>query len=1097
MKEMYQVDLAFIPTYKPKCLTEYEGIVVPSKTDWLTTILCRVQEEVSQARPVLVVAATIADVIFLENEIRKANFCRKISRFSRNDTDEINTPSHAIEAGEVIVATLIAARGIDWYFVKHQEGLIDQRGGMHVIVSTLPLNLRVEQQIFGRTARKGNRGSAELIINRLDIQHQFGEADRALLDNIHTVKIWRDKVEAGRVHTIRTRSIRLALLKDDLYTRFRHFINTLKNDPTALHRIGGIEEQWAYWLRNVAKKFEHDFNPDTTLPLMEADFEQFIETVRHDPDVIRKNPCRQVQHGNLLNFGIKGVGPDFSAAITAYTKAIDDDPLIGVQAYYNRAEARIFLKEPNYKDNVLSDLQMAKTNLENHIIPQLHSMLVVHNLNPVTTNGFNNDFARQIHCKIELLKLEIVNIDHNISIIHQARDQARKAKQKVDFEVCELKNLQDFFPDPEARPHTEISELHSSGLSHLFSIQPFFKEKKGSGFGPLCVAFLGILQIVVGVLVSYVAPMIGSMLIQEGINDIMYAARALISGNFDWNAYLANKVGSVSITVISMGLEMLKNSAELGMAAEAAKGQNALKNLAARQLNHEKLLEIAKEEVVKRVIDAGVREVFNFAVDKLTTAAMDGFSGDIEDLVGKRLKENLSSLDCQAALDAMLQLDLVNKNAAMQGQLDRIAAKILNEKLNLIHTVANSIIKGVLANQHSSARTFLRIADMGMALDKILQLTDNFAKQFRAELVFFYHQQIAQSPQSSTVDHDAITPLKNQFYSSITKSLAQRVIATAKGEIINPGIDMAMNDHLNNIANQIKRAALQPVPPEHLVAAKDEQPKAEKKSKLTPVPPKPSFGKQLMDKRDAARNTELKEAFGRTPTPTVPPKTRATPKETNPAYHPPQVKSVVLAKEELHAERDNRGLNAKPVTNRETLPPVLPEVIEKRLPIPFEGGSDFIEGSDSPTKTVKLFDINKNKDSTSRHPFFLKDHSNSSGKARLRGNSDGKETFLTHAQTCMKEDPTASPLTEPPSSSASGYAVAAMQGCYDALDMVGFIPHNPPGLMSGAYEHFGKAGAHFFRLREDKDDQVGAQQVGACVAGMIKGLYEHYEECNP
>ncbi|KTD03702.1 preprotein translocase, secretion protein SecA [Legionella geestiana] len=925
LKDMYQVDLAFIPTYKPRCLIEYEGLLAPGKTDWLANILGRVQEEVNRERPVLVVAATIADVIFLEKEIRKAGFCRKISRFSRNDTDEINTPDQAIEAGEVIVATLIAARGIDWYFAKHQERSIDMRGGMHVIVTTLPLNLRVEQQIFGRTARKGNRGSAELIINRQAIQHQFNEADRGLLDTIQTVKIWRDKVEAGRVHAIRTRSIRLALLKDDLYTRFRGFINTLKNDPMALHRIGGIEEQWAYWLRNVAKKFEHDFNPDTTLPLMEADFEQFIETVRHDPDVIRKNPCRQVQHGNLLNFGTKGIGPDFAAAISAYTRAIQDDPIVGVQAYYNRAEARIFLKEPNYKDNVLSDLHMAKTNLENHIIPQLHSMLVVHNLNPVTTNGFNNDFARQIHCKIELLKLEIANIDQNISIIQQARYQARKAKQKVDFEICELKNLRDFFPDPEARPQKEISELHSSGLSHLFSIQPFFRERKGSGFGALCVAFLGILQIVVGVLVSCAAPMMSSLLIQEGINDIMYTAKALIAGHFDWNAYLANKIGSVSISVISMGLEVLKNSANLEVAAEAAKGQNALKNLAARQLNHEQILEMAKKEVVKRVIDTGVREVFNFAVDKLTTVAMDQFSGDIEDAVGKRLERNLGTTECQSALHAMLQLDVNNQNAAMQGQLDRMASKVMQDRSTLPHTIANHIIKGVLANQHKHVGTFLRIADMGMALDKILQLADSFTRKFRAELLFFHHQNIAKMPQASSVDYQATTPLKNQFFTRITQRLTQCIIAIAKGQIIHPGIDMAMHEHLQNIADLVQQQAIQPAPPEYFAAATTTQ---HHEQAETPGAAPAGFAGYVREQRDSVRQATLAAAFGKTLTASTPHQTVSVPKKKQSFRNPEQANPVVLTTTEKTGTIESKSLISRPVRNETPLPSVLPEDID-------------------------------------------------------------------------------------------------------------------------------------------------------------------------
>lgn len=1206
LKEMYHLDLAFIPTYKPKCLTEYRGIVAPTKNAWLGEIIRSVQDMVSQKRPVLVIAATIADVIYLENELIKAKVCRKITRFSRNDTDEINTPSQAMEAGEVIIATLIAGRGIDWYFARHQIDLIEEQGGLHIMVTSLPLNLRVEQQIFGRTARKGNRGSAQLIINREEMYHRFREEDSKYFDNIETIKVLRDEVEAKRVYQIKTQGIRLALLKDDLYLRFRSFINSIKGEEDSKHRIGGIEEQWAYWLQQIAKNQESDFNPDTTLPLIEVKFEQFLEAMRHDLGIIRKNPCRQVQQGNMLSCQKH----KFSEAIAAYTNTIQDDPLVGVQAYYNRAEAHIFAKGPNYSDAVLADLQMAKTNLENHIIPQLNAMLVVHNLNPVTTNGFTNDFAKQIHCKIELLKMEIANIDQNINIIHQARHQARKAKQKVDFEVCEFKNLQDFFPDASTRPVAELEELYSSGLSHLFSIQPFFRPKKSRGFGALCVAFLGVLQIAVGVLVSCAAPMIGSMLIQEGINDIIYAARALISGNFDWNAYLANKIGSVSITVISMGLEMLKNSAELGIASEAAKGQNALKNLATRQLNYEKLLEIAKEEVVKRVIDAGVREVFNFAVDKLTTVAMDRFSGEIEDLVGKRLKHSLGSPDCQSALDAMFQLDLANKNAVMQGQLDRMASKILNEKLNLIHTVANSIIKGVLANQHSNVRTFLRIADMGMAMDKILQLTDNFAKQFRAELLFFYHQQIAHSPQSSTIDQNGITPLKNQFYSSITKRLAQRVIATAKGEIINPGIDMAMNDHLNNIANQIKQVALQPVPVEHLVAVTEQPSKAEKKAKSTSVPSKSSFGKQLMERRDAARHSEFKEAYEKV---RVPHKPITAPIEIKPNHRPSvQAKSVAPMTRETSTQRYIKGTSVGSVMKKETLPDFLPEDVDtlfrrmhsqvsnfKTPPLarfisnmygelkshdsmaqyvldgmrmyppvryleglaligdyskdnglhkkaiqswttklktrdPFADdsfraastlvllehlatgmnavkkyttiqlrerfdqlnlflnlmryastlpsipsntdrlvehgmpgascGSAAIVGNGLTTNRVKLFDVNKNNQSKNRHRFF---HSDNSGST-----------------------------AEPPSCSAWGYTEAAMRGCYNGMDLLGHIPHNPPSATSGVYKEIAHAGCHFFGVRPDKDEHLGAQQLGACLGGAIVELYEHHNECN-
>jgi hypothetical protein len=82
----------------------------------------------------------------------------KVLVYSRNDLHQL--PS-VLSEGQILLATNLAGRGADIDITKS----VEKAGGLHVCITFLPINERVEDQNIGRTARKGQPGTAEMILN--------------------------------------------------------------------------------------------------------------------------------------------------------------------------------------------------------------------------------------------------------------------------------------------------------------------------------------------------------------------------------------------------------------------------------------------------------------------------------------------------------------------------------------------------------------------------------------------------------------------------------------------------------------------------------------------------------------------------------------------------------------------------------------------------------------------------------------------------------------------------------------------------------------------------------------------------------------------
>ncbi len=114
-------------------------------TKWMNSILNTCLREAICGMEVLIIYKSIKIV----EEIKESYINSKI--YNLKDDIEANIDYNNLSSGSIILATNLAGRGTD---ININEEIL-RKGGLHVCLTFLPKNIRVQEQTFGRGGRKG------------------------------------------------------------------------------------------------------------------------------------------------------------------------------------------------------------------------------------------------------------------------------------------------------------------------------------------------------------------------------------------------------------------------------------------------------------------------------------------------------------------------------------------------------------------------------------------------------------------------------------------------------------------------------------------------------------------------------------------------------------------------------------------------------------------------------------------------------------------------------------------------------------------------------------------------------------------------------
>lgn len=402
LQKLYGVETCQIPTFKRKKLFEVEGMIVGEEKDWIETV-CNIVSEQIQAtsyrgqRAALVICETIDRAKTICSSLKHVEAKKEL--LISNNMDNKRILDKELKGGDVIIATNLAGRGTD-FKVSEQ---VKAAGGLFVVQTFLPENSRVEAQAFGRTARQGSPGSAQLVVCRShllkllqclsvltglrsflanalkprsfvnmfvlmlrDYQRTQCKDTTALRQTlvsilnkdtsnleINEIKNVRDMVAAQRLVNLLEDDIPNMKVKEDLFQQFL----SVRDKIPANSSESQLNEYWAFWL------LIKDQDKDPTQSLSEElgkDLNKAIGQLKKG-----ESPFSNLHHytttGNKLL-----EKHNFEQSVQMYTKAIQLDPCWAAFAYYNRAFARLLQQNPQDQNCIrqaIEDLQQAQASV--------------------------------------------------------------------------------------------------------------------------------------------------------------------------------------------------------------------------------------------------------------------------------------------------------------------------------------------------------------------------------------------------------------------------------------------------------------------------------------------------------------------------------------------------------------------------------------------------------------------------------------------------------------------------------------------------------------------------------------------------------------
>jgi len=776
LQEIYGLDSAIIPTFKPKVFDRWEDIISSGNEDHIARITASSIEQANKGRAVLVICETIASGKDIAESIKRQNHQGRVKQYLHGDENEGGSELKC-KGGDIIVATNLAGRGTDIETTPE----IETKGGLHVIIGFIPNNLRVEEQAFGRTSRKGNNGSGQMIINELDVINKFQKygidiksQSESLKANPKLYRSYRDEIEQIRLERSKNGKAKSLEFEDSLFHRFNAEIyQPLKKRENNAQKLLQLEDLWGFWL--VGQQLNPEkISCEQTRAKIEENFGKLKQDLldRYGSISIMENPAYMTNY--VLNK--LGVDSSYGEPIDLLDKPERFDPSYSYQMHnlkaYSHLRHNATLKDtgdgPKWQqDNIIKaaeHLHIASEQIENVVMPQLQSSLLL--LGPESNNS---PLYKQLDNKIRLLDTALQNLKENEKFIRN------NIGQKVTVKIANhsLQSYESLFKDRIS--YKDINELANFGMSFLYRAdsQPYSRDHLTGSV----VALAGIAQVVVGALVAIgsagFAAEFGISLAVGGVGDIINGVNSALKGEaINLSNWLEGK-----------GIELAVSLAMAGISSAVSKGGKVANVAAEGTKITTKTLSPAMFGVAlgKRIATSYIVE---YATGKMKNAAARPIKAEVKRLEAA-ISQSLKAPEVNRQMQEICMIDSLNRPGGHKQQFQKQVLSVIDRKSNqfagiaqnlLTHTMSKAVSSSTASAAITVASTAYSVAkgadDIDELKDYLLSGISSSANSVRKEL-----------PDVERLLEYSCRGMSKQESAEITTTLQQNGILTGKYQV--------------------------------------------------------------------------------------------------------------------------------------------------------------------------------------------------------------------------------------------------------------------------------------------------------------------------